>query len=275
MITKSVGVFSLAFGAPGADETVAILNGGIGPYTFEHCAAVSNLGPPDLFGYGYGDNNLLQIIAPHRQKYDVCAILTSVPIQDNYFTRTKDGNVIISTTYQANDLLAQSNKTPEQYAALAVCQELVSFEFQRGTGKTWKDLFHSDPRGCLFDFAGIKAQKLGKLINCTICDNCRGKLSEIGIDQRVLSFASELLTRIRKPSFARALKLCITAPYLSFLYGGIVIGAAVNVLSALILVSTVTASQKVVALGLISAIVACPLFVYVALHVADLRRRLR
>jgi len=276
-MSTSVGLFDVGYGAPEAAAVAKILNGGTGPYSFEHCAALTNLGPADLFGYAYSDQAFAKVLTPHLSQYDKCAILTSVPIEGNYFTRTIERVIIISTVHQADEILIASHRTPAEYAAIAVIQELLSFEFQRTSGLAWKDLFHEHPRGCIFDFAGVKSQKVGKLIRCAICDVCLGKLSNANVDLEAVNFAKRILHRIRRPSLASAFRLCLTAPFLSFAYGGVVVGAAVNLLSSLALSGNGVLShfQLGIAVGSVIAIVLFPLSVLAWLNVAELRRRLR
>jgi hypothetical protein len=84
---------------------------------------------------------------------------------------------------------------------------IIRFEFQRVSGLHWSKLFHQEPRGCLFDFAGIRAQKIAKLTQCFICAPCLGKLADQNVNQQVTTFASTLLgsdsTPIYYEGFAR------------------------------------------------------------------------
>ena len=236
---------------------------------------IANLGNPDINGYGYSDAAFAELVSRHADPFDVCVVVTGVPIEGNFFTRSMGDGLIISTFYQADDLLQASGRSPEAYAAMAVCQELVSMEFQRVTQRPWSDLFHQDPRGCLFDFAGIKSQKLAKLRSSTICDDCLGKLDRANVNDQVKSFARALLTKIRRPSFAHALELSVTAPGLSFAYGGLVVGAAVNLFSSVLMnPDPLTAIQRYATLGSIAAVLLFPLSVYSWLIFKELKQRL-
>jgi len=216
-----VGIFKLGNGPVHTARLERLLSALTGPYHFEVGTSITNLGPPDLHGYGYSDDAIVSAISPHADAYDVAVAITIVPIEDNYFTRRVGGRFIISTTYQAEMLMQSSGRSPEEYVALAICQELVNFEFCRVTGKgPQDDLFHKDPRGCLFDFAGIKEQKIGKLKSCSICQDCLGKLAETNADQYVIDFAKRLLRKVRSPSLGKALRLSVSSPGISFLFGG-------------------------------------------------------
>lgn len=253
-----------------------VLNAIRSPYQFEHCTAIANVGNPDLYGFAYSLKAFSDLLGPYRDHYNVCVALTSVPIEDNFFTRTIPHSLIVATFHQADEMVKTSGRTREEYAAMAICQELVSFEFQRVTGLDWDDLFHPDPRGCLFDFAGIKTQKIAKLTECSICDACIGKLSSTNVDQRVVQFATALLARIRKPSLAKALRMCVTGPSLSFVYGGLVIGAAVNLFTSVIMNDgPITALQRNFTWAMSSSVFLFPAAVYMSLRVRELRRHIR
>lgn len=272
-----VGVFSLGYLQADGNKLCKLLSAVKGPYVFEYCTEISNLGDPDLHGYAYSDDAFDALIKPHRGMYDICAVLTSVPIERNFFTRsTPDHTLIIATFYQSDELLQASGRVPEEYAALAICQELVSIEFQKISGLHWRKLFHKDPRGCLFDFAGIKQQKVAKLSRCSICDPCLGNLARKNLNRKVTTFATSLLNHIRKPTFKKALHTCVATPGLSFVYGGLVISAAVNLLSSVIMAdNTLNAFQKNLTWLLVSSIVLFPVGVYIWLIFRELRRRVR
>jgi hypothetical protein len=271
-----IGIFSLGYGQTNVGRLCGLLNSLQSPYSFEPCTAISNLGNPDLFGYAYSDDAFRSLIQPHRGSYEICVVITSVPIEDNFFTRTVDGLLIIATFYQTEEMLDASGRTLEEYAAMAICQELVSFEFQRVSGLHWSKLFHQDPRGCLFDFAGIRSQKIAKLIQCSICDSCLGKLADQNVNQQVTNFASTLLGRIRSPSIMKAIRMCMTAPGLSFVYGGFVIGTAVNLFSSTIMSNNaLTPFQRNFTWVFSSSAIIFPLTVYLWLLIGELRRRMR
>jgi len=234
------------------------------------------MGEPDLFGYGYSDNALINLVHPHMDEYDFVAVLTCVPIQDNFFTRTVGQKVIIATSYQSEELLSASERTIEEYFSLAVCQELISFEFQRVSKQHWSNLFHQDTRGCIFDFAGIKSQKLAKLKTCEICPPCKGKLASINMNDNVVYSIEAILEGIRKPSLSKAFWTSVMSPVIGFVYGGIVIGAAVNVLSSVAMgQGPLTEGQLRVIWLLLLAIPLFPMTVYGWLWFRHFRRRLR
>lgn len=250
-----VGIVSLGFVPANLDKLCKWLNRVQNHFIFEKVTEIVDLGEPDMEGYGYSDSRIEKLVNPHIGSYDFVAILTSVPIEGNYFSRTLYRRFIILTYHQSEELLVASKRTHEEYAALGIAMELTSFEFQRVTCKGWRDLFHQDPRGCLFDFAGVKSQKLFKLKNCHICDPCRGKLFSANIDQRVLSSVVHIVDSVVRPNFGKALSSCIKQPGLGFIYGGVIISTAVNLFSSFIFQDTITRTEciffAIIALGVL------------------------
>jgi hypothetical protein len=174
-----VGIFSLGFLTLNVPKLCRFLNSTQKHYTFESATEITNLGRPDLNGYGYSVQKLYKFVTPHLEQYEFGVLFTLVTLEGNFFTKTLNQRIIISTFHQFDELLEKSGRSLEEYAAITIAQELISFEFQRVTGKPWNNLFHQDPRGCIFDFAGIKNQKIGKLINCSICKPCLGILGNM------------------------------------------------------------------------------------------------
>lgn len=203
-------------------------------------------------------------------------LITSVPIEGNFYTRTIGQEWIIATYHQAEELIAASGRNHVEYAALAICQELLSFEFQRVTGEGWDKLFHQDPRGCIFDFAGIKSQKVAKLRQCIICESCSDILKDKNLSHKSIGFTNKLLSRIRKESLSKAFYYSISSPGLSFVYGGLVVGTAVNLFSSSIMSSApISNEQKIFLSVFASLIVIFPLGVYIFMAMKDLRARFK
>jgi len=271
---NDVSIHSLGYTNLNITKLCRFLNSSQSYYSFTPATRITNLGKPDLAGYGYSVEALYRLAKPHLQDDSAAFLFTLVPIEDNFFTKTINKRVVISTFHQTDELMEKSRRTIEEYAALTVSQELLSFEFQRVSGKAWHDLFHQDPRNCLFDFAGIKSQKIGKLTYCSICEVCLGALREKNVNSDALQSIRKILNRIVKPSVRKAVARTISTPSLSFIYGGIVIGSAVNLFSSLVLSQgTVTRGQYVTVGFIASGIILFPLLVYGWLWFQYLKRR--
>lgn len=272
---KSVGVFRAGYIDADVGRVCRLLSLGRYYYSFEEATPL-NLGDPDLEGYGYSDRVFLEVLQPYFEVYHLCVVLTSVPIEENYFTRDVKRKVIVCTSHQAEEFIGSTGRTSEEYFTLSACPELLSTEFQEFTGRPWTELFHHDLRGCLFDFQGVKSQVAAYLSKVSMCDRCRSLLSEANIDHRVIKFADTLLARIRRPTFGKALGISIMSPVLGFFYGGIVLGFLVNVVSSLALGGAPPVSnQRALLVGLLAAVVAFPVLVYGYLWIGYLVRTRR
>jgi len=272
----SVGIFPLGYTVINFPRLCAFLNGAQGHFEFQQGSAIANIGDPDLAVYGYSDATFLALLCPHLEDFDYSLAVTSVPIEGNFFTRTVERRLIITTTFQSEELLRRAGRTQEENLSLTLCQELMSFEFQRVTGLTWRDLFHRDPRGCIFDSVPIKSQKIAKLTTCDICEPCRGKLAGSNMNANVLRSVDAILRRIRRPSLKNAILTSFLSPGFSFVYGGIVVGAAVNVVSSVLMgQERLSTPQLYVLWSLVAGVLLFPLLVYGWKWFEHFRKRFR
>lgn len=273
---KTIGIYTVGYVPLDAEKACRLLNSCQTAFSFKAGSGIFRLGEPDLSGYGYSDQAFFDLLAPHVSESDYLVAITSVPLQGNYFTRTLGCQFIITTLFECDELLDRSGRSAEDNLALTMCQELVSFEFQRVTGKGWRELFHGDPRGCIFDFAGLKEQKVAKLRCFDICQPCRGVLAAANLNHDTVESVNRILGRIRRPSAYKALVQSVSSPHLAFIYGGIVCGALVNAVSGVLMSATdMTRSQIGVLAALLTGIPLFPAGVYAWEWLMYLRSRLR
>lgn len=271
---KKIGVFIAGYSSLHVNSLIKMLSIPKSKFKFEAATRIQTMGEPDLSQYAYSDNAFREMLEQFRDRYDICAVLTCVPIEDNFFTRTIQQDTIIATSNQAEELLEKSGRTLIEYYALAICQELVSFEFQRASGLSWKELFHKETRGCLFDFAGIKPQKIAKLKKCYVSTQTLGLLAQHNVDNVVVSYVQEILRRIRRPSLFKAIKQSITSTVLGFVYGGIVIGFVVNIFSSLVLRNAPLSQQQIRFIWLLAGCIPVfPITVYILSWIAYIRQK--
>ena len=160
-----VGLFAAGYLGADIRRICRLLKAGRHRYDFEIATPIRNLGDPDLFGYAYSDKAFEQAVTPHSEPYDLCVVLTGVPLQDNYFTRDIDKKVILCTSDQSGEYRKASGRSIEEYFALSVCPELISVEFQRSTGRSWEELLLPRERSVLFGQTQGLAQPIGRAIS--------------------------------------------------------------------------------------------------------------
>ena len=261
---KKVGLFQFGYIDGNIKVVCRILNSSGNYYDIKYVSTINNIGEPDLLDYAYSDNIFKKLIYPYLNSHDICIIMTSVPIEENYITRNIGTNIIICTSYQTQEIILLSNKSSEECAVVAILEELISIEFQSISHKQWSELFHKDPRGCLFDFSGIKNQSLAKLNSCKICPDCEAKLYSNNVPEDAIIYAKRILKRIQMPSFLKAFKKSISSPILSFIYGGVIIGVFVNIFSSLVLsTNNLNLNQRILIGILTSFIILFPIIVYI------------
>lgn len=274
MIT--VGLFPVGYNKINIPRICKFLNNTQSVYLFKEATDILNLGTPDLGDYSYSDNAFELIINPHYKEYDFSVIITCAPLEKNYYTRTILNKIIIITFYESEEVIKESNRTEDEYLIIAISQELICFEFERVTNKSWQELFHKDTRGCIFDFVGIKSQKVAKLNTCQICESCRGKLYSSHLNNQIIKAFEKVLLKIKRPSFIKSIMQCILSPIVSFVYGGIVIGTVINLLSSFIMADNeVSYFQKTSLMILSSLIVVFPLFIYTVDWIKYFHNRLK
>ena len=90
-----VGIFLAGYTECEINAVVRILSFSDSGYSFEAGPRIQTMGDPDLHGFAYSDRAFLSFLNQYRDQFDICAILTAVPIEDNFFTRTVDFHTII------------------------------------------------------------------------------------------------------------------------------------------------------------------------------------
>ena len=272
---QRVGLFPTGYLPADVDKLRRFLNGAQSYYSFERATSIENMGPPDLRGYAYSDCSLAALVRPYEDRFDYLVLLTSVPIEDNFYTKSLSPKIIVLTAFESEGILVKSGRSIEEGIAIGLCGELVSVEFQRVTGRGWEELFHPDTRGCLFDYAGLKSQAVAKLKRCEICDASRGLLKETNINDQLLETVEGILRRIRRPSFTTALVRTLATPVLGFVYGGVVLGGAVSLVVAVLMSQvSLNATQKSALWTLGAGVVLLPLGVWCWDWIRYLRSRL-
>jgi len=107
------------------------------------------------------------------------------------------------------------------------------------------------------------------------CPQTIGLLAQHNVNDKTVTFAKMVLRRIRRPSVRKSIFKSITSPVLGFVYGGMIIGFVVNVLSSLVLNISPLSTQQTLFIWLLA--VCIPLFpvaVYAWSWIAYLRKRL-
>ena len=214
--------------------------------------AIPNIGSPDIYGIGYSDARLISLY-PAARKGTIRVGIILTPIQENFYTRSFYPDAIILSLFQSEELCEKAGRTPEEYIAISLLlMHVLWLEFKaRRLDAEYEDLLHTDTRGCLFDFAIHKPDKIHKLRTGQICLRCKAKLAEANVPASLIENAEKMFERIRKPSLLTSLATGLRNPIFSFVLGGIVLGAIINVVSSFALGELDTISDYYVLLGLL------------------------
>ncbi len=123
-------------------------------FEFRFADPVTNVSEPDLGPYEYSFRRIASLAAQRREAGDDYIIaVTSVPLENNYFSEgLSDERAIVITTHEADYLMEIARSPLSKYVAVEIVSNVLSLEYQRVGGEEHK-LWHAAPLGCIFDFA--------------------------------------------------------------------------------------------------------------------------
>jgi len=81
----SLGSFVAGYLSVDMTGLCSLLNNAQSHYNCNRAGTISNMGPPDLPNFAYSDSAFVRLLENYRDQYDYLVILTSVPIEDNFF----------------------------------------------------------------------------------------------------------------------------------------------------------------------------------------------
>lgn len=189
----------------------------------------------DIDGWGYSDQLLLEQI-PKVDKSDLLIVLTSVPLQDNYYTRRIDENIVVFTFYEIFRYLEFNNIPLENVIKRLLYSYALSYIRFRGKIPNMSkvtNFTHDDTRGCLFDMNGIKEDVIHSCDNPILCDECCERLKSETVSLDVIQTVKSELRGIKKYRYYRIIDKIRQYPVLFILLSSSW-AVALGVLSTLI-----------------------------------------
>jgi hypothetical protein len=192
---------------------------------------VRSIGAPDIVDLAYSDEHLFRLFPAVNDSIKIGVITAS--IQNNYFSRTNGNDSVVVSLYQSDGICQQAGKTKEDYLAQSIVTRVLWFLYREHSPA--EELYHDDVRGCIFDLCINKKDKIYKLKMGVIDPMCRGKLIEANVPERFIRAVESILTRIRRPSFFDVFRYSLQKPLFSFIFGGLLFGLIINLVSSLIL----------------------------------------
>ncbi|KAE8175604.1 hypothetical protein [Photobacterium carnosum] len=171
------------------------INGRIESYEFHNDS--------DLEDWGYSDA-LLNKITPKRGDSDFLVVLTSVPLEDNYYTRRIGDNIIVFTFHDVASFLKFENIPLENVVKrLIYAYSLVYLSNNNIIPNSHEiiNFTHDDTRGCIFDMNGIKEDIIHSCHKPKLCSGCSERLIEGSVSVDTINQTKKEINKIRKTQF--------------------------------------------------------------------------
>ncbi|MFA0508353.1 MULTISPECIES: hypothetical protein [unclassified Vibrio] len=157
----------------------------------------------DLDDWGYSDV-LLSTIVPKKRSTDFLVVLTSVPLEDNYYTRRIGDNTIVFTFHEVGGFLKFENIPLENVVKrLLYAYSLVYLRNGELIPHSAEiiNFTHDDTRGCIFDMNGIKEDITHSCHDPKLCSDCSERLVQGTVSIDTINQTKKELKKIRKTQF--------------------------------------------------------------------------
>ncbi|WP_407546956.1 hypothetical protein [Vibrio parahaemolyticus] len=157
----------------------------------------------DLYDWAYSDKQLATQI-PDNHDSEILVVLTSVPLEENYYTRRLQDNVVVFTFYEISRYLKFENIPLENVVKrLLYSYSLVYLRNQRKIPTSYElsNFTHDDTRGCIYDMNGVKDDITSSCHKPIICDECCEKMRREQISTETIDTVKNELKTISKNRF--------------------------------------------------------------------------
>ncbi len=171
----------------------------------------------------YTDENLNSIISniSNYKDSDFTIAIINVPIQQDYYSRIIDDNLIVITFLPIKEILENQNIPLENVILrliYAYCLGyLIIINNKIANNISIRSFTHDETKGCLFDMTGIISEVVYSCNNPQICSDCLEKLKRNGISIDKLNIAQNEIKKIKKELFYILVDLFKKHPIFSYI----------------------------------------------------------
>jgi len=210
---------------------------------------IRSLGDPDLDNDRYTCDKLFGYL-PRPAGFDYCIGITAARPETTSFSYVDyAGAKILITLHGTQDVCENTGRSLEDFLLMSIGAGILYIQYLRNLvqykgvtpdevariasscGGHDRDLYHTEAKACIFN-ASNNREKLGfALKTCQICDSCRGKLEDHNVPESSLRAVERILANIRKPTFRKSFVSLLQDPVLSFIFGLLVGGLLVELIS--------------------------------------------
>lgn len=191
----------------------------------------------DLPDWGFSDGAIGADV-PQRGTADLVLALVSVPLQDNYYARRLEGNRVVMSLYEIDQILKYDNIPLENAVLRALYATALVFRRSGDRIPAMSEVVaytHDETRGCLFDMNGIKSGLARSCHRPIICRECAVALEQEHVASNVVSAVQREIRAIQKPLYFRIVDWVMAHPVLALAassLAAIVLGVIGSLLAA-------------------------------------------
>lgn len=128
----------------------------------------------------------------------ICLAIMNYGFDDNFYMHRVGANKVCISVYGLENILSKKTIAMENFIIKNAYEVFVFYKIGRDLTNNFK-LIHNDTRGCLFDMNGDKRDIVYNTEKPSICDECRGKISNKSIPKDFLDDIQKELFKIDKP----------------------------------------------------------------------------
>lgn len=174
----------------------------------------------DLYEWQYSDD-LISSLLPDFDNADFLFAITSLPLEDNWYSRRLSNNRVVFTLHEIRNILSSENIPLENavYRVIyAYCLGFIRNGKKIPLYNNELSFTHDETKGCLFDMNGVKSDITESCNKPIICDSCFNKLAENKVPKNTIELARKEIKKIRKQFYYRVSDYVKSNPIKAFTY---------------------------------------------------------
>lgn len=152
---------------------------------------------------------------------DFVFIITNVPLEENWYSRRITDNMVVFTFHEIKEILENYNVPLENI----VLRMLYAYSFlclrnnkRLPSLSSGIHFTHSEARGCIYDFNGIKSDVHHSCDSPIICDKCTQDIRNNNVSEIIIDSGKNEINNIKRKLYYRIVRFMKKRPIASFLY---------------------------------------------------------
>jgi hypothetical protein len=145
--------------------------------------------------------------------YDFAIGLIERPLENNYFTRLVNENMVVVSTYDYYYLRNDYNLPIENFVYRFILAFALVHRTYGRINADWTELLHNNASGCLYDYSVQKSHIFLFFKNPSIDISVRLRLRNLGIDPDFLQSVEYEMKRLKVDHYQRLKDWMVTNPF--------------------------------------------------------------